>query len=321
MKVLYLIQSHKNPEQIFRLVQTLKKSSPQSQILISHDFRGCHLDVTAFHEFPGVNVIRGTGGRGDFSIVQGYLNAIDWLFSHNVEFDWLANITGQDYPIQPLPKIEKFLAESPFDGFLEYFDVLSDLEGNLWGSREGSDRYLYQYWRSGQYLPLWKRAIIKIPRMVINNVQPLVRINSSYGLMLGVRTTSSPFNENFKCYAGSYFKTLSRKCVEYLHHFCQHNPELINYYKKTCIPDESFVQTVLVNSGQFHLCNDYKRYIDWTGTRHGHPRTLNAEDYSAIIRRDVHFARKFDMTQDSRILDMLDARVLKESSPVTLGIS
>lgn len=311
MKVLYFIQTHKNPEQIYRLVKIIKKSSSGCFILISHDFTSSYLDTTPLRSFPEVEVISGKGGRGDFSILYGYLEAVDWLFKNNVEFDWFINITGQDYPIQPLHQIEKFLTETKYDGFIEHFNVLSPSKDNLWGVREGSDRYLYQYWRSGGYLSLWKRALVKLPRMIINNLQPLIRINSSYGMMLGFRSNSAPFNNNFYCYAGSYFGTLSKKCIQYLSEFSKQNSELISYYEKTCIPDESYVQTVLANSGLFNLCNDNKRYIDWTGTRHGHPRTLTANDYPALTKADDHFARKFDSKQDSQILDLLDARILQ----------
>jgi len=147
--------------------------------------------------------------------------------------------------------------------------------------------------------------------MVINNIQPFVRINSSYGLMIGFRATPSPFNENFLCYTGSYFHILSRKCVQYLHNTSKQNHDLKSYYENTCLPEESFIQTLLVNSGLFNLCCDNKRYIDWTGSRHGHPRILTLDDYPALIKDDIFFARKFDMQHDSKILDMLDARILQ----------
>lgn len=219
MKVLYLIQTHKNPQQIYRLVQTIKKSSPGSYILVSHNFTSSNLDVTLLHSLPDVEVISCKRGRGDFSIMQGYLDAIDWLFSHNIEFDWLINITGQDYPTQTLSRIEKLLTESNYDGFLEYFEVLSNSKDNPWGSREGYDRYFYNYWRLSGHIPLWQRALLKLPRMVLNNVQPFIRLDSSYGLMVGIRSTSSPFNEKFLCYAGSYFHTLSKNCILYIHDF------------------------------------------------------------------------------------------------------
>ncbi|OUL26834.1 beta-1,6-N-acetylglucosaminyltransferase [Nostoc sp. 106C] len=313
MKIAYLIQSHKNPKQIYRLVKTITQSSPNSYVLVSHDFKSCNLDITPLQQLPEVQVINGQGGRGDFSIVQGYLDAVNWLLSHHIEFDWLINITGQDYPTQPLPKIEKFLAETKYDGFSCYFDALSDSEQNPWERRrrEGSDRYLYQYWRSGGYLSLWQRALIKFPRIVINNTQPFIRINSSYGLMVGIRAVSPPFNDKFLCYAGSNFHTLSRKCVHYLHEFSNRNAQFRNYYQKSCIPDESYIQTILVNNGLLKIFNHNKRYMNFNDTQNGHPNIITLNDYSALIKEEIHFARKFDLEQDSKILDMLDKRVIK----------
>jgi len=318
MKLLYLIQTSKNPEQIYRVVQIIKKSSPKSHILVSHDFTACNLDITPLQNFPGVEVLRlsGKGGRGDFSMVQGYLDAVDWLFSHNTEFDWLINLSGQDYPTQPLPKIEKFLAATKYDGFLEYFEALSDSGQNPWGIRESRNRYLYKYWRSGVSIPRHslRSKVLNRLGLVIENAQPFIRTNWIYDcLMVGVIANSSLFNEKFLCYGGSYFHTLSRKCVQYLYDFSKQNPALISYYKKTCVPVESFVQTVLVNSRLFNLCNDTKRYIDFSNCQHGSPCILTAKDYPALIKDDIHFARKFDITQDSKILDMLDARILQAS--------
>jgi len=232
MKVLYFIQTYKNPEQIYRLVQTIKKSSPESYVLVSHNFTRSNLNVALLQNLPDVEVIRGKGGRGDFSLMQGYLDALDWLFSHQIDFDWLINITGQDYPTQPLPQIEKFLAETKYDGFLDYFELSANSNPNPWCNRECSDRYFYEYWWVSRNLSLWQRALVKLPRMIINNIQHFVRINSSYGLMVGVRPTLSPFDSNFLCYRGSYFHTLSSKCVEYLYNFSKQNHALINYYKK-----------------------------------------------------------------------------------------
>ncbi|MBD1836214.1 hypothetical protein H6F61_26910 [Cyanobacteria bacterium FACHB-472] len=321
MKVLYLIQTHKNPEQIDRLIQTIKKSSPSSQILISHDVKGCDLDVSTLEKLPGVNVIKNdaVGVRGDFSLVQAYLDAIDWILAHNIDFDWLINLSGQDYPTQPLSVLEKFLAETKFDGFLQYCDTFS--KDSYYGFKESRDRYLYQYWHSGVQFSRWQRGLVKPLRVILNNVQPFVKIDTSYQFSVGFRAYLNPFNQNFVCSGGSYFKIISKSCVRYLYDFTKNNQELVNYYKKTRNPDESFIQTVLVNSGLFNFCNDNKRYIDWTGTRHGHPRLLTSQDYPAIIKSNAHFARKFDATQDSKILDMLDSRVLQQEKELSLQIN
>jgi hypothetical protein len=306
MKVLYLIQTHKNPEQIYRLVNTIKKSSSGAYILISHNFDCSNLDATLLRKEPNVEVISRKGGRGNFALLQGYLDAIDWIFHNNIEFDWLVNITGQDYPTQPVSNLEKLLAETQYDGLMEYFNVLD------YDPREWQDRYFYQYTPSGESLSLWQRAIVKLPRMVINNLQSFVRLNTFSSLRIGLKAKKPPFNQKFSCYGGSYFMTLSRKCVEYLYQFSHKNPGLIRYYENTSLPDESYIQTVLVNSGLFKFCNDNKRYIDWNGARYGHPQILTTNNYSAIVKTDTYFARKFDMALDSKILDLLDATILSE---------
>ncbi len=249
-------------------------------------------------------------------MLQGYLDAVDWLFSNNTDFDWLVNLSGQDYPTQPLPLIEKFLAETKYDGFLNYFEALSDSEHNPWGIRESCNRYLYQYWRSGVYISAnsLPGKILNRLGLVIENVQPLIRIGFLLdGFMVGVRANSTPFNEKYLCYGGSYFHTLSSKCVQFLYNFSQQNAGLVSFYKNTFVPVESFIPTVLVNSHLFSLCNDNKRYIDFSICENGSPRLLTFEDYPALIKDNIHFARKFDPAQDSRILDMLDARILKNS--------
>lgn len=308
MKVCYLLQTHKNQEQIARLVRIIKKSSPGSEVLVSHDFTSCNLDSSVLQNLSGVHVIPGEGGRGDFSIVQGYLDAVEWLLSCQIEFDWLINISGQDYPIQPLAKIENFLAQTNYDGFLEYFKVFS--KQSHWSMREGQTRYLYRYQKLGFELTEWQRKILT-PLKIINYIQPFFRVNLAYDL-IGVRA-SAPFNDNFVCYGGSYFCTLSRKCIQYIYEFSQSQPEIVDYYRRVCVSDESFIQTVLINCRLFNLCNDSKRYFDFSKTRNGRPQTLRTKDYPALVESNAHFARKFDVAQDSKVLDLLDTIILQKS--------
>lgn len=309
MQVLYLIQTHKNPEQIYRLVKTIKKSSANSYILLSHDFTSCSLDVKNL-QVLGVNVIskNAHGVRGDFSLVQAYLDAIDWVLEHNVDFDWLVNLSGQDYPTQSLAFFEQLLASTKFDGFLHYSDLLS--KHSHFGIRESQDRYFYQYWHSGVQLSKWQRGLSKPLRMLVNNTQPFIKIDSSYQLSVGFRAFANPFTQKFRCYGGSFFKIISSSCVRYLQEFLKANQDLVEYYKKTRNSDESLIQSVLVNSGLFDFSDKNKFYIDWSGTRHGHPRVLTVKDYPALIRDDIYFARKFDIAEDSKILDILDARMI-----------
>jgi len=307
MKVCYFIQTHKNPEQIYRLVNVIKKSSPNSYVLVSHNYNSCYLDSTPLENLSGVKVISNYVRLADFSVVQAYFDAIQWLFDNNIEFDWLINLTGQDYPTQPLSKFEKIFANTSFDGFIEYFEALSP--DTPWGSKKGYERYYYDYIHLRDDLPPSKKTIIKIIKKIINNCQQFVRIELAYGLTIGFKSESHPFTEDFVCYGGSYYTNISRKCAEYLKDFTSKRPDVFNHYKKTFIAGESILQSILVNSKLFKLSKNTYRYIDFYNSRYGHPRLLTSEDFTAITKEDVYFARKFDMTQDSKILDLLDERI------------
>jgi len=307
MKIAYLIQSHTNPEQIYRLVEIIQKSSNSAQIILSHDFSSCDLDTLTLQK-SGVQVLTGKGGRGDFVIIQAYLNAIKWLTQHQINYDWLIYLSGQDYPIKPISEIEDFLAKTNYDGFLEYFDVFSTK--SHWSIHEGKSRYLFKYQKNHTLskLPPEVKKILT-PIKIVNYLQPLIRINLAYD-MLGIRVPSI-FNNQFICYGGSFFTTLSRKCVEYLSQFCQNHPEVVEFYQNVCVADESFIQTILINSRLFNLSDDNKRYFDFSQTSNGRPKILTANDYDSIVQSHAHFARKFDIHKDSKILDILDERIMQ----------
>jgi len=308
MKIAYLIQSHTNPEQIYRLIKIIQKSSNDAHIFLSHDFSSCDLDTLALQK-SGVQVLTGKGRRSEFVLVQSYLNAIKWLNDCQINYDWLIYISGQDYPIKPISEIEDSLAKTSYDGFLESFDVFST--ASHWSIHEGKSRYLFKYQKNNTLskLPPGVKKILT-PIKIVNYLQPLMRINLAYD-MIGIRG-SSIFNDQFICYGGSFFTTLSRKCVEYLSQFCQNHPEVVEFYKKVCTPEESFIQTILINSRLFNLSDDSKRYFDFSQTSgDGRPKTFTVNDYDAIIQSNAHFARKFDIHEDSKILDLLDEKIMQ----------
>jgi hypothetical protein len=305
MKVCYLLQTHKEPAQINRLVRRMKSLSPNAQILISHDFTNCELKRSLFEDLSDVDIIASRGGRGNFEIVQSYLDAIEWLLASGSNFSWLANLSGQDYPIQPLSQVEKFLSQTHYDGFLHHFEVFS--RQTPWKPNEGYSRYQFRYQTLSGDLQEWQKKLLQ-PVKIVNYVQPFFRVNFSYGITLGLKV-SSPFNQKFVCYGGSFLCTLSRKCVEYLCNYVRLNPDIVSYYKGVAIPDECFIQTILVNSRQFQLCNDGKRYFDFSRTQNGHPRTLLSSDFPALIKSQAHFARKFDVGVDSVVLDLIDKAI------------
>jgi Core-2/I-Branching enzyme len=80
------------------------------------------------------------------------------------------------------------------------------------------------------------------------------------------------------------------------------------------IPDEHFVHTVVANSPFRDRLSSLARvaapavkgvhYVDW---ERGSPKVLGVEDFERLIASRALFARKFDIAEDSAILDMIDA--------------
>jgi len=318
MKCCYLIQTHKNPEQIFRLVRLIKYSSPNSQVIISHDAHVKKLPFEPIQDLQDVHLLQDTKPRfrGDFSLIKPYLDTVSWLREHNSTFDWLIYLSGQDYPVTPIPKIEDFLGNTEYDGFIDFWKAFS--EESVWDQGKFWKRYYCQYQRFPKVtVPLLKavsdlsryRKKISVSKLrgLIPDVQPFL----TYGPLIGTPSKTTPFNNEYHCFGGFQWHTLSRKCVDYIYEYILKHPALLSYYKRTVVPDESLIQTILVNSNKFNLCNDNKRYADTYERKYGHARTLTVADYEMLVASEYHFARKFDIDVDSRILEKLDSFLRK----------
>ena len=302
MRVGYLVQSHRDPEQVARLVRTLKAGSSGAVVHVSHDFTSSPLDVASLSALPGVLVRPAKGGYGDFSHVRRYLDAVDDLVAENLPVDWVVNITGQDYPLRPVAAAEADLVAGGADGYLEFFPAL-DPDRSTWPVRRARSRYLFRHRRLAALSPAAKRRLR--PLQAINRVQPLVRFHVAYGLMVGVRRRS-PFGPGFELYGGSAYSSLSWPCVAYLREVCATRPDLLRYYEQCLSPVESIFQTILVNSGRFTLVDDCKRYFDFRGSTMNHPRFLSTDDLPRAFASGADFARKID---DPAVLDALDAHL------------
>jgi hypothetical protein len=149
--------------------------------------------------------------------------------------------------------------------------------------------------------------------MVIDWLQPWVRVSLGFST-IAVRRRNTIFTDDFICYGGSFFCALSAPCVHYARNFARDNPEIVAFFRTMPAPDEVFLQTLLVNSGKFRLIPDGKHYIDFSKSRNNHPRILGVADLPAMLASGAHWARKFDCTFDSEVLDILDRHVKRSPS-------
>jgi len=306
MRACYQIQSHRSPEQLLRLVGQIKRMSPKSFVHISHDAKGAPIDVSALRSLPDVHVQFDRGGYGDFNHVDRYLDAIDWLAAEGVQVDWIVNLTGQDYPLRHLADSEAELAASGSDGFIEHWPAIGP--ESKWGSRRARSRYYFRHRRVAKLTPRSQRLLR--PLQAVNLVQPLVRVNVSFGLAVGWRVRT-PFGPDLRLYGGSCFCSITWPAAVYARDFYRRRPDVVEHFRHTLAPDEVAIQSVLASSGRFNLISDSKRYFDFSGSMFNHPKVLTLADLPRALASGAHWGRKFDGEAHPEALDALDAHLAR----------
>lgn len=280
-------------------------------MVISHNRDGVWLSEDTFADLEDVH-LRFVDGvlLADYSLQQSLLEGMEWVHGRGLRYDWFVRLSGQCYPTQSLTTFERVLATTEYDGFMLHHDPFANDSSNPWGKRDGEARCLYHYRRLTKQTPREPvRKALVIPRRIVNSVQPFVRVETNYGIHLGVRQWRTPFNEQQRCYGSIYFKTLSRRAVERIFTAAAEQRELAAYLRQVWMPEEVYESTLLVNDPTLRFCNNNLYYVDWNGARFGSSRTLTLADYDAIVTSGAHFARKLDITYDAAIFDRLDARI------------
>ncbi|KAF0221836.1 MAG: hypothetical protein FD174_167 [Geobacteraceae bacterium] len=315
-KLLYLICSHNNPDQVKRLVYCLKNGDPDSLIFIHHDSSSSLLDKAYFSSLKDIYFIDDyvRVEWGDFSMVGMMLHCLKKIHSLTMKFDWLFLLSGQDYPVKPLREIKEFYEVSTYDAYLLYDKVLTS---KYWHKYEGFNRYYFNYFKIPKFkywhkIPETLRLKGRKLRNIFNEIQPFLRIKPlprKLNTRVGIRKQYNIFNNDFECYGGAQWFTINKNAYDYIISYVDSNPSYVDYFRFTLIPDEAFFHTILLNNNKLNICNDYKRFISWSRSDAAHPDTLTSTDFSSIILSDRHFARKFDVNVDTKVLDMLDEHI------------
>jgi len=105
---------------------------------------------------------------------------------------------------------------------------------------------------------------------------------------------------------------VNKRSVEAILEGVSRFPKLKTYYENVVIPEESYLQTILLNRHDLKISPLDLRYYDFTGGRHGHTRMLSGEDLGAILGK-YYFARKFDIDADPITLDRVDRYLTDET--------
>jgi len=277
IRLAYIISAYKLPRQLVRLVQRLNTDGASFFVHVDQrspdEVLSCAIE--ALGSLPNVYFLeRHACFWGDFGHVKATLKGIQRLLTTRTEFDYAVLLTGQDYPLKSNASIREFLVRQGGALFLAHFALPSD----EW-EHGGMDRI--QAWHLHAFGRRWR---VPLRRKVPLGLQP---------------------------YGGSSYWCLPRSAIVYIDSFSRQHPKFVDFFRYVDVPDEIFFQTILLNSPLApHVVNDDLHYIDWPVPDAGSPRVLRTADLDTLARTDKLFARKFDVSEDATVLDLIDSELL-----------
>lgn len=300
-----LVNPFNHLAQTERLIRTLNRMFEDPPIACHHDFgknprfiENCPSNVQLVS--PHLNT-----KWGDFSCVEAMIHALRLLYQGSDGPKWFVFLSGSDYPIKNAATILRELEESSFDGYIEHRMVS---EGEL---HYPPDPDNLQGWKHETWLQQCHRRYCSL-RVDVPGINRYLRPSKrTFWLEQPFFTRGRlPFSENFKCYAGEVWFTANRRCAHRILDFYERDRQVADHYRRTLVPEESYLQSVLANQSDLKLSQNFLRYVDWT-ERKSNPKVLTMEDWSQLQRSGAHFARKFDEGTDGTILDRMDEMIAK----------
>lgn len=302
MRIVYLITAHKNPLQIARLVNRLNDDNVSFIIHIEKNADDVYEEVVRLIDLENVRFLekRTHYVYQGYGIVQATLDGIVDALENEGDFDYVINLSGQDYPIKSNKQIKEFFSANRSFSFLHYYP----LPFSGWLPNGGLNRIESWYVEIGDRLIKFPLNPAQFSRLHKMKLTPILHAVNFF------IPRKRAFFKNFQPYGGWAFCCFTRKHAEYAIKFLNENPSFVRYFKRVSAPDEMIFQTLLINSPHKEECvNNDLRHIEWI-EGDTHPKIYVLDDFSRLASSDRLFARKFDPAIDEKILDKIDKELL-----------
>ena len=261
------------------------------------------------------------GVLGSYSLVQISDElmrcAKEYEIKNGLHFSYYCLVSGQDYLLKNADSIQKELqANYP----MPYIDCTPCAKGN----------WVYN---GSKHSAWWNRSNIAINGWMANPGMKRKLLKSP--LLIADLITSKWMNpktelakKGVDLYGGSAWWILPDDIVDYLLETAKSFKKDSKFYPLTGVgvPEENYYQTVLMNSSfkerikvnppemVAQNCKTYANFSPKGKPFTGHPYILTMEDsnHLAELATSRFFARKFDETVDSDILDWIDENLLND---------
>jgi len=254
---------------------------------------------------------------GDWSIVEASLRLLRFA-SEKLDADWCVFLSGEDRPVVDLARWEQDTRRAGNDGLVPARALTRKPSFGRRPTFEDLSLVRSSYrWRELPPVAGGARRVIELARRVSRFAQPLFKIEYTdrrdrFFLGLPRRRRLPP---GWILYHGPQWVACGRRAVDAL---LRADDTVVEWYRHTWIPDESFFHTVLHNHPGLVLAETPLTYVvPYNTKRRRGDMALRVEDLDAIHASGAAFARKFDPSVDPDILRVVEAEIVPEgpSSP------
>jgi hypothetical protein len=280
MSIAYIITAYKYPRQLARLIHRIEMDVPRSPVWVHVDRK---VDIRPFVEACGDSAATFVEPRisvtwGSFSMVRATLRLLE--MGVNSGASHIVLLSEQCYPLRRLSQFEAFLSAHPDSDYI--------------GVRQVSSEWTQVQRRYGMFHIPELQA--RFPRATIQVLRLLRRL----------RPRRTPPG-GLEVFGGSAWWTLSAASARHVLESYRSDRRLRWFFRLTSVPEELYVHTVLANSHRSpHLKGPvtYARFDREYSKRH--PLVWTVRDLDELEASSMYFARKFDETVDSAVMDHLD---------------
>jgi hypothetical protein len=298
----YLIIAHKNPDQVLRLINTLRLND-DNHFFIHIDYSQ---DISEFQRIINGADITYSKNRyhcvwAHYNFVLATIKLLKLVFE-KARKGKIILLSGQCYPVKKIEEINKFLKD---DDGLSYMDIgipgWRDFQRRITEYRIdfSNERYDYIYLKTFNLhsLKLWLKGKI--------NIAQLLRLLKKRKIDLEFR-------------GGSAWWVLDYNTANTLYHYYLRNKrKLDSFFIHSHCPDEFFWQTLAFKIWGGNVNQLFKPsllYVNWSRKNVPLPVTFTQSDFIELanLSNNYLFARKFDYDVDSIIFNLIDRNIMKQ---------
>ena len=321
-KNLFMIMCHKNLEQVLRLAKHITKN-PDSDVVVHVDISVPDDEFQSFcslaNDIPNLYITekRIKGMLDDRSLIDIVFIMIEYVRAKNLQYQYYALLSGQDFLIKPIDQINQWLSESYPKPFIDctpydksnwiYKKFVSDEQSKIEKFQESVFRFTRRWGR--------RHPARKILRFLIRPLSLFNKPKMPIYKKLSRRRVS--------LFGGSAWWILPDVAINYILEEYQKSTAIVKLLLSPKTPEEIFFQTMTMRSPikdsveinpidqVAQNCKTWAYFTDIDKPFVCHPYVFTVKQFERLKKSDCWFARKFDSKTDDEVIRMVEENLLK----------